>query len=165
MKRHLSQAHLNDDELLAQMYAGGTIARLDRGAHLMECADCSTRLEALAETKARLRAAADASAPVVSNEFLAAQRRAIYARLDQRVASQMRWAPAVAAAGLLAVGLLLYHPHTPYAPVHTTDPAARVEVSNEQLLSDLYSMEQSVEPEAAAPIHELFEEGAQGGQQ
>jgi hypothetical protein len=32
-----------------------------------------------------------------------------------------------------------------------------VEQSDEQLFSDLYSMEQSDEPRAAAPIHALFE--------
>ncbi len=149
--------HLNQDELLEQVYGVG-----DRDAHLRECAECSGRLDALLRTKTRLlaeaRARVDAdSRTEVSSAFLASQRRSIYARLDQAAASHVRWAPALAGAGLLAMGLLLF-PHAqvraPRAPV----PTARVELNtNEQVFADLYSLEQSVEPSAAAPIHELFE--------
>jgi hypothetical protein len=59
----------------------------------------------------------------------------------------MKWAPALAASCLLAVGVFLYRP----APA--PHPAV---VSDAQLFSDVYSMEQSVEPRAAEPIHELF---------
>jgi len=149
--------HLSQVELVEQLYGVG-----GKEAHVRECAECAGRLDALLQTRARLltetrlRAEAD-SRSRVSSAFLAGQRRAIYARLDRAAASHVGWAPALAGAGLLAMGLLLFpHPqvHAPRAPV----PTARVELNtNEQLFSDLYSMEQSVEPEAAAPIHELFE--------
>jgi hypothetical protein len=57
--------------------------------------------------------------------------------------------------------VFLARPHAAYRPVHAPDPAPGVELNQEQLFSDLYSMEQSVEPLAAAPIHALFE-GSEG---
>jgi hypothetical protein len=42
----------------------------------------------------------------------------------------------------------------------TSSEESGVEKNDEQLFSDLYSMEQSVEPRAAAPIHGLFESSA-----
>jgi hypothetical protein len=41
---------------------------------------------------------------------------------------------------------------------------AHSEVSDEQLFSDVYSMEQSDEPRAAVPMHALFEDAAEGEQ-
>jgi hypothetical protein len=143
--------HLSQDELLLQVYGVG-----HKDAHLRECAECSGRMEALLRTKARLQIGADSGA-AVSNAFLAAQRRSIYARLDQAAASHVRWAPALAGAGLLAMGLLLF-PHAQVRAPRAPAPTARVELNtNEQVFADLYSLEQSVEPSAAAPIHELFE--------
>lgn len=154
MSRHLSQ-----HELLEHVYGVGS-----GGAHLRDCAECSARLDAALRTKARLQADADLSSSV-SSALLAAQRRAIYGRLDQAARSYVRWAPALAGAGLLAMGLLLL-PHARVRTQHAPVPAARVDLSeNEQLFSDLYSMEQSVEPSADAPIHELFEEPAAAGEQ
>lgn len=171
--------HLSQDELLDQMYGVGA-----KEAHLRECGECSGRMQALLATKARLRAETPAlqsnADATVSDEFLAAQRRSIYARLDRDAAMHVRWVPALAFAGLLAMGLILYRPHAQYGPAHSTDTTARVElnaraevneavnvgVNNDaQLVSDLYSMEDSVEPLAAAPIHGLFEETAGAAQQ
>jgi hypothetical protein len=142
--------HLTQDELLEQLYGVG-----GKDAHLKDCADCSGRMEALLLVRARLRNDSDALS--VSDSFLAKQRRTIYARLDQAAAAHVHWAPALAGAGLLAMGLVLF-PHAQVRAPHAPVPTARVELNtNEQLFSDLYSMEQSVEPEAVAPIHELFE--------
>jgi hypothetical protein len=63
-----------------------------------------------------------------------------------------KWVPAAAAAFVVAVALLIYHPSAP-------SPAPpKIEVSDAQLFSEVYSMEQSTEPRAAAPIHGLFED-------
>jgi predicted anti-sigma-YlaC factor YlaD len=159
MMRHLSQNHLSNDDLIREVYGVGA-----GGAHLRECAECSARMEALLRTKVRLRAEAD-SRLLASSAFFAAQRRAVYARLDRAAASYVRWAPAVAGAALLAVGLLLF-PHARVRAPRTPVPAVQAESSdNDQLFSDLYSMEQSVEPSVDAPIQELFQESAAGGDQ
>jgi hypothetical protein len=89
--------------------------------------------------------------PEVSPEFLAAQRRAIYRRLDQPRGNwfAMRWALSFALLLLVvAGGLTLESRHNRRAPA----------ISDEQLFSDLSAMEQSNEPKAIQPIHGLFQE-------
>jgi hypothetical protein len=81
-------------------------------------------------------------------ERLAAQRRAIYSRLGEQPRKPMRWVPAVAAGCLLVIGAILYRPAQP----------AHQDSGDAQLFSDVYSIEQSTEPLAAAPIHALFED-------
>jgi hypothetical protein len=110
----------------------------------------------------------------VSNEVLLAQRRKVYARLDEPARLHGPWAPAALAVGfLLAVGVLFYHPgsHAASAPkmarqvaVHPV-AAARSDATDDQLFSDIYSLEESVEPRAAAPIHGLFEGSDGPGEQ
>ena len=140
--------HLNDDALLDALYGLGD----DNQPHLRECAICARRFSEFQRKRESLAGAADASAHV-STDFLAAQRRKIYERLDQPEAKRLRWAPALAMICLVAVGMLFYHPATPPAPKPHGD------VSDSQLFSDAYSMDQSLEPVAAAPIRALFEDG------
>lgn len=148
-------AHLSSDELLDRMYGLGESAV----PHLRECEECSSRLQALERRRVEVTpAGSSANGAPVSNEFLLSQRRAIYARLDQAPSAPARWAPAaLAIAFLLVMSVFLARPHAAYRPVHSPDTAPLVEQSDEQLFSDLYSMEQSDEPRAAAPIHALFE--------
>lgn len=139
--------HLNHDELLECLYGiGGREAH----AHLLECEECAGRHAAY------VRKRSEAARPVeVSSDFLAAQRRDIYARLDEPLRSQAKWTPALAAGLLLALGGLFFWPsvHPPERPA----PAAKAEITDEQLFSDVYSIEESIEPRAAAPIQRLFE--------
>jgi hypothetical protein len=138
-------AHLSNDELLDRIYGLG-----ERSVpHLRECVECSGRFQALERRRAEVIAE-----PPVSNEILAAQRRAIYSKLGEAPAARLHWAPAaLAAAFLLVMGVFLARPHA----VRPPDAASGVELRDEQLFSDLYSMEQSDEPRAAAPLHALFE--------
>jgi hypothetical protein len=133
------RGHFNDDELLDRLYG---LAEED--AHLETCADCARRFEQMRERRASVAAPEE-----VPSGFLAAQRRKIYARLGEQPRRRMGWVPAVGAACLLAVGVFMYRP----APAPPLDTAA-----DEQLFSDVYSIEQSTEPIAAAPIHDLFED-------
>ena len=90
-----------------------------------------------------------AAGPEVSAEFLAAQRRAIYRRLDEpRHKFSMRWAFSLATVVLVLAGGLTLEHRRPAAPA----------ISDEQLFSDLSAMEQRTEPKAIQPIHSLFEE-------
>ena len=139
---HLSE-HLNDDALLDALYG-----LADNEPHLRECAICAQRFNEWQRKRESL-----ADVPEVSSDFLAAQRRKIYERLERPEPKRLRWAPALAMACLVAVGMLVYHPATP------PTPKQHGEVSDSQLFSDAYSMDQSLEPSAAAPIHALFEGG------
>ena len=146
--------HATRDELVDRLYG---IGRGEIEPHLRQCRECAARYRALERTLDRIANEAT-SGPEASSEFLAAQRRAVYARLEERPGRQVPWAPALAAALLLAVGLFLYHPLSHGS--RGAPPPAYAEISDEQLFSDVYSMEQSAEPLAAAPIHGLFETAA-----
>ena len=133
------KSHLTNDELVDLLYGVGG------GSHLDECRACSERFEELRERKAM------AAEPVaVPWDFLAEQRRNIYARMGTRPqAGVAHWVPALAAVVcLIAVGLFSYHP----------ERTTKAEIIDTQLFSDVYSMEQSMEPIAAQPIHALFEQ-------
>jgi hypothetical protein len=154
--------HLTNDELLHRLYGLGE-AEGETNLHLRECTECADRWRAFERRMAQTAAWPDLSSSA-SNEFLAAQRRAVYARLEERPGGMhVRWAPAVAAGFLLAAGAYLAIPGrhaVPQAanPAHNRPApvAAHPEMSDEQLFSDVYSMEQSAEPRSAVPMHALF---------
>ena len=133
--------HLSTDELIEEVYG------LSGHAHLKECPACAARLRRMEAVRHQA-----ARPGPVSEEFLAAQRRGVYARIAEPAAHRLRWLPALAAAAVLAV-VALVHMSTP--------PVAHPDSGDEQLFSEVYSMEQSSEPQAAAPIHELFDESGQ----
>ena len=132
--------HLNDDQLLGQLYG------IFEDPHVDVCPECSARLRILRERRVDLTAAAE-----VLQEALSAQRRQILARLD-RPGRQWTWIPAAVAASIVAIGLAIYRPTSP------TKAPAQADAGDDQLFSEVYSMSQSTEPRAAAPIHALFED-------
>jgi hypothetical protein len=134
--------HLTADELVDLVYGIG------EREHVERCVECSARLEAVLA----FRASATGATPV-STEFLAAQRRNIYARMGERPQGGMKWVPALAAAAcLIAVSVFVYHPEA---------QAPKPEIDEAQLFSDVYSMEQSTEPVAAKPIGAIFDQDQQ----
>jgi hypothetical protein len=159
--------HLTSDDLLNRLYGLGE-AEGESGKHLLDCQECAARLRGF-KVRQTEAVAASGAAVEVSNEFLASQRRQVYARLEEPAAFHGRWAPAALAAGfLLAAGLFLYHPAPQkiahQAPAHPV-AAQRAELTDDQLFSNIYSLEESVEPRAAAPIRALFEGDEPGGEQ
>ncbi len=140
--------HVSQDVLLDALYGLTEI-----GTEIEECPYCAAQWAEMKQQRARF-----AESPDVSNDLLAAQRREIYARLSAPEASVWapRWAQALAIACLLTLGVFWFRAQQPTAP-----PAATTELSDAQLFADvseIYSLEQSFEPAAAAPIHALFEE-------
>src|SRR5580658_3694419 len=131
MKQHLSQ-----NELLDRMYGVN-----ENGVpHLRECEECSSRFQALERRRAEVVAGAlGKNESAVSTEFLLAQRRAIYSRLDQAPPARLHWAPAaLGVAFLLVTGVFLARPHVEYRPALVPASVTAVESSQEQLFSDLY---------------------------
>ena len=94
--------HLSEDALLDAVYG---IAGSEAEAHLRGCADCAQRLHEWHEKRA-----AAAESVEISGEFLAAQRRKIYERIERPSRKHWLWAPGLAAACALAVGVFVYHP-------------------------------------------------------
>jgi hypothetical protein len=92
--------------------------------------------------------------PDASSEFLAAQRRSIYRRLDEprRNVLPLRWGLSFAMLLLMALGGLTLERR------HQTTTSVSTPVSDEQLFSDLDAMEQRNEPKAIQPMHGLFQE-------
>lgn len=146
--------HLTTDELLDRLYG---IGARETESHFENCAECGQRYAEFERRRAEAAAGLR-----ISTDALGAQRRAVYARIEQTPGGYLRWAPAVVALLVLALGLLVYRP-----PSHTPAKVARPEANDEQLFSDVYSIEQSAEPRAAAPIHAMFEDTVfeEGGQQ
>jgi hypothetical protein len=145
------QEHLSEDALLDAVYG---IAGSQAEAHLRECADCAQRLNEWHEKRA-----AAVESVEISSEFLAAQRKKVYERIERPSHARWLWAPGLAAACALAIGVFAYP-----SRLHSIHPATgprpdkRAEISDAQLFGDVYSMEQSLEPAAAAPARALFQE-------
>jgi anti-sigma factor RsiW len=137
--------HLSEDALLDAVYG---IAGNEADAHLRGCTACAQRLHEWQEKRASTVASVE-----IPGEFLAAQRRKIYERIERPSRKHWMWAPGLVAACALAVGIFVYHPAPQQQPVNK--PA---EISDAQLFGDIYSMEQAAEPAAAAPVRALFEE-------
>ena len=133
--------HLSADQLIDALYGVGSTAHLD------QCAECRQRLESLLERRAEAVNLVEAPA-----DALAAQRRAIYARMGEKPAVAWRWAPAWAAAAavVVAAGVFSLRPQQTIAP----------QVDQSQFFSDVYSMQQSMEPLAAKPIDAIFDQEA-----
>jgi hypothetical protein len=146
------KTHLSDDDLIRRLYGVG-----EEDDHLAACSECSDRWLAI-QNVIRSARAEQPRAQEMTGRKLAVQRQQILARVNQPLPGSLVWRwvpPAAAAASLLAAVLFLSSgPEKP-------PPAATVAVSAEadaQLFTDVYSMEQDVEPRAAAPIRGLFQE-------
>lgn len=134
--------HLTADELIDCVYG------LTSPEHLHGCAECADHLQRLLAMRAA--AARPADAPY---DFLAAQRRNIYARMGEKPRTRWTWVPATAAAACLIVaGVVSFRPQA---------TVVKQEIDQAQLFSDVYSMEQSMEPVAAKPIDAIFEQDQQ----
>ena len=138
--------HWTEDDFLHWLYAGSGPAAPVQDGHLEECQECRARAGRMIEARRQATAG-----PEVSTEFLAAQRRSIYGRLGSRSVTG-RWAVAVASLlCILALSVSMLHPWA-------TGNTALYTSSDEKLFSDLASIEQSSEPRAIRPIHNLFQE-------
>lgn len=132
--------HWTEDDFLNQAYGVGDAD----SSHLAACSECGARWQQWQAQRAKTTAE-----PELSNDFLAAQRRAIYRRLNQPARSRA-WAPAFAAMLMVLIGLFLFRPAQ--QPVQQLEPAAE-----DAVFAEVYSLEQSSEPAAVKPIQALFE--------
>jgi hypothetical protein len=142
--------HLSDNELIDRLY--GLMSRESAlYGHAESCGQCRDRLQAFESLRAASR-----EPEAVPADVLAAQKRAILARIEEAPRAQLRWAPAVAVAVLAIAAAIAYRPGQ--APGGKAAPAnASVEqVTDESLLAEIYALEMAEEPRAAAPIRGLF---------
>ena len=121
--------HWTEEDFLHRMYGIGG----GDESHLESCTECGEQLKRWEQRRSAVTAE-----PEVSHEFLAAQRRAIYGRLTEpRSTWGFRWASAMAATLMVALGLFFFRPgQAPQPPaVHTDD----------SVFAEVYSIEQSAE--------------------
>ncbi len=147
--------HLNDDELIALLYGLG-----DTEGHLAGCSECRERWSTMHRALGMARAESSKATEISGRRF-AAQRLQILERLDQpsSVSLGWRWVPVATAASLLAAAMFLHQRPSAPPPAPTASAVVNAEADAE-LFTDVYSMEQDVEPKAAAPIRALFQEAS-----
>jgi hypothetical protein len=133
--------HWTDEDLINSIYGIGP-----QRDHLDQCPECRERWLAFQSRRSEITVE-----PEVSADFLAAQRRMIYHRIEQGPQRMRRLVPAFVAMLALLIALMVHRPGSTPAPGPSLSP------SDEQLTSDIYSMEQSSEPQAARAMHALFE--------
>lgn len=140
-------AHWTDEQLMDHLYGVGPA-----GSHLPECRQCQSRLSAMA-----LRRQHVSVDEPVGEELLAAQRRAIYARLSQphrwwhdlRLSSLFSLRHVAAAAMVIVLGssAAVYEKHRKDLAEFRADA---------QLATEVSQMSFESEPPATAPLQGLF---------
>ena len=149
--------HWSDDDLLRRTYG---LAGEDTSAeaHLDQCPECGARWRQLQSRRANAVSLAEAGA--VSEERLQRQRAAVWERIERPHAFWLwKWAPAAAAACMLAAGVFLLHPPG-FSPQPRPLPVstAVAQLSDAQLFNDVAALSSPEAPLGAAPIRGLFEE-------
>jgi hypothetical protein len=143
------QNHLREEDLIDLLYMSapetGPIAE-----HLRVCAACSDRLNELP----KIRTARE-QANEVNVEFLAAQRRRIYQRIEHEErtwwhAGVRRWAMAASLAIALVSGVAVFKQYEASTPRNT--------VSDTQLAVEVAQFAADSEAKPTAPLRGLFEE-------
>jgi hypothetical protein len=145
-----NQVHLSDEELLDGFYAGSL-----PGEHLNRCAECRARLKDLSGQRLALETDYRPE-DELGFDFLAAQRRRIYTRIDQRQSGGWfvgvrRWATAAGVIVAIGGGLAVVEQQ------HRSQ-LERERLSDAQLVADVSQFAASSEPQPAAPLRALFAE-------
>lgn len=143
--------HWTEDDFVAKIYGLET----DNG-HLEECATCR---EGWAGFQARRRLVLASMQEDVPVGVLAAQRRAVMARIGSEHGTRVkRLIPVLAAAGAVALGLFLTTmPHSG-PPDRPQQAAVEKPMTDAQLFQETAAIGQSAEPRGAKPIEGLFQE-------
>lgn len=151
-----SSEHWTDDQLIAEFYGVGP-----DNEHLSACSHCRNRLSAMQASRTTLEQQHNADDDV-SFDFLAAQRRKIYASLEtpQNWWSGLparRWASAGAAVLVLGIGFAALQESGRF-PAKPQGDQQLVTVTDEQLAQAASQIAEDPDPQPTAPLQALFEE-------
>jgi anti-sigma factor RsiW len=150
--------HCSDEQLIQQLYGVGP-----SGRHLAECAECQARLDAMRLSRREVEDSYRAE-DALSQESFAAQRRAIYARIEAResrlwwTVSGRAWASAALAVVLLGGGWAIHSVPYLLSPNGGKRPAVQNKLSDAELADQVSQIADNAEPKAAAPLEALFED-------
>jgi hypothetical protein len=134
--------HWTDDELFTRLYD-----LQPEDDHLENCLSCAQRLNAIRKRYEGLCT----SQIKVSPELLAAQRRAIYARIRQQHRSLRRVLVPVVASLLVAAAAIAYR-------TSLVVPPPKAPISDSELFDDVFNRISDPLPTSEGPIRSLFEE-------
>jgi len=140
--------HWTDEQLIASLYDAGL-----EDNHLGECADCRQRLSFLRANRQTLERGA-AGLDEIDFAFLAAQRRRIYARLEDSTRRWWRlpvrrWVSAAATVVALGSGFFVFEQYQ--------HQLGESKISDAQLALEVSRMSQDLEAQPVAPLQGLFE--------
>ncbi len=139
----MSDKHYSDEDLVARLFGLGS-----DDAHLAECEECTRRWDQI-RGRNELRRPAEIEVPA---ELLAAQRRAVYARVERRSRRlPLRWLPLPVAALLLVMMIF-----TVFKPASHKPP--KDVISDDQALQEVFTTGSRMEPAGLKPVESLFEE-------
>jgi hypothetical protein len=142
----MAGTHCSDDDLLDRLYGLGR-----EDGHLEACQDCRQRWLELQES--RRTAIEDPAVPV---EWMAAQRRQIWQRIERP--KQVWWRQSLAPVAMaltFAIAVLLQSPAPQPQP---TIAQSNQVISDAALFEDVFQQVQRTSPESLAPVQRLFEE-------
>lgn len=160
MRDHsLESQHWTDEQLIEHLYGVGPSAASE-DAHLESCEECCGRLAAMRLSRSSVEA--QKAEDELSVDALMAQRRAIYRRLEQKPVWMAtlhfrKWAPAACALLVLGGGVAAWEHRSEWRR-QSQEQIERAKVSDEQLAEDASQIANDVAPDAAAPLHALFED-------
>jgi hypothetical protein len=151
--------HWTDGQMIDHLYGVGP-----EDDHLAACEQCSARLSTLEANRRRVEENAPAG-DELSSDFLAAQRRKIYARMEQRGGWRsrgqvFRWASAAAAITVVGGGLAVLQETHPVSILSPSGQAqkASAQVSDAQLAEEVSVLADNSEPQPTQPLQALFSE-------
>ena len=150
-----SKSHWTDEQVIEHLYGIGP-----EDGHLASCLECRDRVAVM---QARWRSIEEGTGDEVSFEFLAAQRRKVYARLaDQvgwrRIFQMRRWVPAAMALFAIGAGLAVFEETHPFGLGDSHGQVVDSNISDAELASEVSRFADGSEPKATAPLQALFEE-------
>jgi predicted anti-sigma-YlaC factor YlaD len=150
-----SAMHATQDELIAYIYH-------PEDGHIANCSECQRQISMMLAQRAQIEAAYPQEP---SFDFLAAQRRKIYVRMDAptRWFSRLRWprwAPATLAILLICGGAAIYQETQTLSPnLHSL--FGHNKISDAQLAADVSQIADNPIPQPAAPAEALVQAALQ----
>jgi hypothetical protein len=136
----MSDQHYSDDDLVALLLGMGPA-----DAHLANCELCSGRWRKFQKVHQLRRAEIEVPA-----DLLAAQRRAVYARVDQKPGKfRSAWLPLPVVALLVLLIIAVFRPASQKI---TTDV-----ISEDKALQDVFTVASRIDAAGLKPVKSLFE--------
>ena len=144
--------HWTDEQLIAHMYGVDPQQQQTENAHLTSCQECQLRLADMHSLRNAITLDAESA---IDPEFLADQRRRLYARIAEpehwwQLGTVWRWASVGTAMAALSAGLFIFGDNH---QLRTHEN----KVSDAELAREVSALSLDLEAQPAEPLQALFE--------